>query len=67
MTDKALLRIVVSFVVLHIYIYIYIYISNINEDKTHCKDHLYFDQLVGLPIYIFITRNRRISFRKAHL
>ena len=31
-----------------IYIYIYIYISNTNEDKTHCKDHLYFDQLVGL-------------------
>ena len=25
------------------------YISNTNEDKTHCKDHLYFDQLVGLP------------------
>ena len=32
-----------------IYIYIYIYISNTIEDKTHCKDHLYFDQLVGLP------------------
>ena len=31
------------------YIYIYIYISNTIEDKTHCKDHLYFDQLVGLP------------------
>ena len=29
-------------------IYIHIYISNTNEDKTHCKDHLYFDQLVGL-------------------
>ena len=31
------------------YIYIYIYISNTNEDKTHCKNHQYFDQLVGLP------------------
>ena len=30
------------------YIYIYIYISNTNEDKTHFKDHLYFDRLVGL-------------------
>ena len=29
--------------------YIYIHISNTNEDKTHCKDHLYFDQIVGLP------------------
>ena len=35
-------------VLLYIYIYIYIYIANTNEDKTHCKDHLYFDQLVGL-------------------
>ena len=27
---------------------LYIYISSTNEDKTHYKDHLYFDQLVGL-------------------
>ena len=30
-------------------LHVYIYISNTNEDKTHCKDYLYFDQLVGLP------------------
>ena len=25
-----------------------LFISNTNEDKTHFKDHLYFDRLVGL-------------------
>ena len=46
---------------IYIYIYIYVYISNTNEDKTHFQDHLYFDQLVGLPqgeVYLYKRKSK---------
>ena len=50
------------------YYFLYIYISNTNEDKTHFQDHLYFDQLVGLPqgeVNIYKSKSKHTRQRSA--